>query len=239
MKIVLALNVLNEENNIERILSSYNNWVDETLIVDGGSTDRTIEIANRFPNTFVEVYPALTEVREGIFLNNITRHVERLCAWAEEREADWIIYDDCDCVPNYLLREYGNRFIEASDFDTVFVSRLYVYGTNRHFVKMVKPFGRYVTSLWAWKTSFKLELQESVRHLTITNLPEEQDRTNLYPPYCLLHYFAPDEETIQKKMEMQRQLVGHEVQHPLQFGGELEPLPEWAKMWRYKNDEEA
>jgi len=229
MKIVLALNVLNEEKNIARILNSYNDWVDETIVVDGGSTDYTMDIALSFSRVDVKIYPALSEVRDGIFLNNITRHVEYICKWAEEIDADWIIYDDCDCVPNYLLREMGRYFIETSLFDTVFVSRLYVYGKDKHFPKMVKPFGNYVESLWAWKTSFNLELEESIRHLTIKNLPDENHRTNLVPPYCLLHYFAPDEETIQKKMDMQRKLVGHEVQHPLQFGGELDDLPEWAR----------
>lgn len=229
MKIALCLNALNEEKNIGRILSAYHDWVDDILIVDGGSEDRTREIAHSYSKADVAVYPALSEVRDGIFMNNITKHVEYLCGWANQINADWIIYDDCDCVPNFLLKKQGRFILETSLFDTIFVPRLYIYGENQHFPKMVKPFGEYVGSLWAWKTSFKLELKESIRHLTIMNLPEKFHRNEVSPPYCLLHYFAPDEETIQRKMQMQRDLVGHEVQHPLQFGGELESLPEWAK----------
>jgi len=229
VKIVLCLNVLNEEKNIGRILSAYHDLVDEILIVDGGSDDRTKDIALSYPKVSVDLYPAYTEVRDGLFLNNITRHVEYLCEWAEEVGADWVIYDDCDCIPNFLLKKQIRFVIETSLFNAIFVPRLYVYGTDKHFVNMVKPFDEYVGSLWAWNTKFKLELRESIRHLTITNLPDKHNRTELFPPYCLLHYFAPDEETIQRKMQMQRDLVGHEVQHPLQFGGTLENLPDWAK----------
>jgi glycosyltransferase involved in cell wall biosynthesis len=229
MKIVLALNVLNEEKNIARILHSYNDLVDETIVVDGGSTDYTMDIALSFSRVDVKVYPALSEVRDGIFLNNITRHVEYICKWAEEIDADWIIYDDCDCVPNYLVKENCRNILETSTFDTVFIPRVYIYGKDKHFPNMVMRDGKYTPSLWAWRTSFDMKFDESIRHLSINNLPDENNRLNLYPPYCLLHYFAPDEETIQKKMDMQRKLVGHEVQHPLQLGGELEDLPEWAR----------
>lgn len=44
----------NEEANIERCLSSVT-WTDEVIVVDSGSTDRTIEIARRFTSHVHEV----------------------------------------------------------------------------------------------------------------------------------------------------------------------------------------
>lgn len=53
-KITIAIPVLNEENNLEKCLSkiyeqNYPKHLIEVIIVDAGSTDRTLEIAKRFP----------------------------------------------------------------------------------------------------------------------------------------------------------------------------------------------
>lgn len=44
MKISAAIITLNEEDNIARAVSSVS-WADETIVVDSGSTDRTVEIS--------------------------------------------------------------------------------------------------------------------------------------------------------------------------------------------------
>lgn len=46
-RIVLLTMVKNEEKNIERLFSSVKGWIDGIVLCDTGSTDRTIEIANR------------------------------------------------------------------------------------------------------------------------------------------------------------------------------------------------
>lgn len=48
MKISLMMVVLNEEIYLPRALDSIKNFVDEIIIIDGGSHDRTCEIANGF-----------------------------------------------------------------------------------------------------------------------------------------------------------------------------------------------
>ena len=48
-----------------------------------------------------------------------------LIDWAEEEGADWIIFDDCDCIPNYKMKKLGRLiFIGASEalYDYIMVN---------------------------------------------------------------------------------------------------------------------
>ncbi|MES2517926.1 MAG: glycosyltransferase family 2 protein [Bacteroidota bacterium] len=48
MKISVVIITLNEERIIERTLKAIHSWVDEIIVVDSGSTDRTLEIAQQY-----------------------------------------------------------------------------------------------------------------------------------------------------------------------------------------------
>jgi glycosyltransferase involved in cell wall biosynthesis len=52
MKISATIITLNEEANIGRALESLS-WADEIIVVDSGSTDRTVEIARRFTSKVI------------------------------------------------------------------------------------------------------------------------------------------------------------------------------------------
>ena len=47
-KLSLCMIVKNEENNLANCLSNANNYADEVIVVDTGSTDKTKEIASKF-----------------------------------------------------------------------------------------------------------------------------------------------------------------------------------------------
>jgi len=85
MKISVSMIVLNEERNIERALASCG-FADEIVVVDGGSTDRTMEILSKYSNVMSATVPW-----QGHFGNQRNESLTR-CS------GDWIIRLDADEV---------------------------------------------------------------------------------------------------------------------------------------------
>jgi glycosyltransferase involved in cell wall biosynthesis len=81
MKITAIIISLNEEANIQRALESLG-WADEIIVVDSGSTDRTVEIARRFTgNVIVKDWPGYSAQKNFA---------------AEQASNDWIFSLDAD-----------------------------------------------------------------------------------------------------------------------------------------------
>lgn len=232
MKVIATTRTLNEEKNVGRFIESYD-WVDEVLIVDGGSEDNTVSIVNDYNYAYVRTFHERVEMDNGYWRNPQGKHINTCIDWAIEREADWIIFDDCDCFPNALLKEQGRDILLDSPADVIFIVRLYLWGKDKHFPKLAKPTGEWCPSIWAWRADTKIRASEKdplIHDLSVREKPD-LPQLQLLPPYCLLHYYCPDEETTERKLKKYRESGQHPtLLHPLEAGGELESLPEWAKL---------
>jgi len=226
MKIVATLKSRDEEKNIGDAIESYHDWVDAILLADGGSEDRTKEIASKYPKVHVRDFGIKYYREDGSWRNCEGKHLNFLFKWAELAGADWIIHDDCDSRPNNNLKRDGRQIVESAKTDTIHVCRLYVYGADRYFKKMSFIKDEWQPGLWAWRTGI-LCAKDTKRHFEIDNL-ERLSKTILTPPqYCVRHHFAPDEETVTRKVNDYK-LEAPTATHPKNTYGEPEPLPDWA-----------
>ena len=226
MKIIATLKSRDEEKNIRNAIESYHDWVDRILLADGGSEDETIKIAQEYPKVSVRNFTEKYYREDGSWRNHEGRHLNFLFDWAADAGADWIIHDDCDSVPNNRLKRDGRTIIENAATEIICICRLYVYGKDQHFREMAFMKDRWETSLWAWRTGV-IKAEDTQRHFTINGM-ERLSRLSLYPPqYCIRHHFAPDEETIMKKVNDYK-IEAPTAVHPKVIYGEPEPLPDWA-----------
>lgn len=200
MKIVVITKSLNEERNIERFCRGYD-FADAVLIADGGSTDKTIELAQQFGNVKVRDFPLKIEMPDDPigFMNPEPQHINFCIDWAIEEGADWIGLDGCDCWPNPRLNREARNIISHAAEPMIFTVRLYIWGQDEFFTKMSRP-----VSLWFWQPAkVNIRNEEPEGAFTCFNtkmLGIEGPRLELAPPLVLLHYFCPDEKTVQEKL---------------------------------------
>jgi len=225
--IIVVVRTKDEALNIGRFCTVYRDCVDLILVADGGSEDDTIAIAKCFKNTKVRQFTERIEYPGGIWRNPHGKHMNFMFDWAVEEGADWIIFDDCDCVPTIALQQNLRDIMANAAYPSLFLYRMYVWGSDEYFPRMNDP-GK---SIYAWKpeTGIVACEKDPIIH-RLLNMPSETERVILEPPFCCLHYFSPNEEIIKAKMNFYRITRGETstASHPLQFGGELEDLPEWA-----------
>lgn len=237
-KICVVVRVRDEENRIAQFCEAYKD-ADMILVGDGGSVDRTKEIAGTFKNAIIRDYLGRQQMKKGYWRNNDSDHANFMFQWAREYKPDWIIYDDCDCRPNYLLKNRYRMILEILKKDVVLVTRLYLWGTKQHFPFLAKPATAHINyepSLWAWRGDLDLWTINTppayffkVGGRMIQDFRTDLNAFDLMPPYCLLHYSWDDPVRTAQKINVYREsglIPGQN--HPLDFGGPLEDLPEFA-----------
>ncbi len=90
MKLSIAIAAFNEEENIGRVLSSVKDLADEIIVVDGSSTDKTVEIAKKFG------------AKVTITDNPPIFHINKQKA-IDQCSGDWILQLDADEVVSEQL----------------------------------------------------------------------------------------------------------------------------------------
>lgn len=91
MTISAAIATFNEEKNIQKCLESITDWVNEIVIVDGSSSDRTREIASKFTKKIIKTS------NPEIFHLNKQKAIDACIS-------DWIIQLDADEVVGSNLK---------------------------------------------------------------------------------------------------------------------------------------
>lgn len=114
-RISAIIHTLNEESNIANAIRSVTPWVDEVLVIDMYSEDRTAEIAR--------------ELGAKVFLHEKMGFVEPARAFAEEQASgEWIFVLDADeLAPNALSRELM-EIAQSNLADICYIPRLNYFG---------------------------------------------------------------------------------------------------------------
>jgi len=227
MKIIATCRTRNDEQIIGRYCAAYQKIADVILIADGGSEDNTIEEAMKYPKVEVITFGEQMDVLGGHKINPQGRHVNYLFRQAIERGADWITFDDSDCIPNFMLQNDARQMMEEMREPALFTRRVYFWGETEIFPKLHAP----NTSLWAFRSDLKIRADESDPwHLTMRWLPH-QNLTLLRPdakhvefPYCLLHFSWLTPEAAEEKVRWYRETgVQPTHRHPFHWAGPREP----------------
>lgn len=227
--LVVMCVVLNEERNIERYCRVYSRIANKIVICDGGSTDRTVELAKRFPKTDVVHFDGLMDF-DGHPWTPLGEHHNFAYEAAVKHEPDWIITDECDSLPTKALQDVARFALATSDRDVIGVGRVYILGKDRYFpaLSLKGYFG------WAHRPEYVDGHYRDTTHLGIPRPEFPHPNTglwnNLDEPFALLHYGWPDEETVLEKTARYRasgSLPPYGTPIPLN-AGKIIDLPGWA-----------
>lgn len=225
MKIVTINKVLNEERFIEGYCRNHQ-FCDLILIADGGSTDDTIALANKFDNVRVRPFFRQIYLEDESFMNPEPEHTNFLIEWAENEGADWLIFTGCDTWPTISLQNQARRFFDMAEkqhYSGIMLYQLYLWGDKEYFPKINEA----GPALWAWKADLKLRCDENGDSFFDTVMPGPllEDCFRLDLPFCCLHYFSDGER--EKEKVKRYELWGHPKTHIMEsIYAPPEPLPE-------------
>jgi len=183
MKSKLSVTIIckNEEAIIRRCLESVS-WVDEIVVVDSGSTDKTLEIVAEFTD---KIYSNTEWPGFGL--------QKRLAV--EKASNEWVLALDSDEVVSDELRDEIIELLPEINEDYVYrVNRLthfcnkFIYHSGWHPDRIVRLFNKnhytyndkYVHETVDSKSAKKIDLQGKLYHYTFESLEEYMNKRNSY-----------------------------------------------------------
>jgi len=233
VKIVVVARTRNEEKNIARFCRCYS-LADKILIADGGSDDDTINKALEFRNVEVRKFNEYVTKDNGItWRNPHGKHMNFMFDWAKDEGADWIIFDDVDCLPTLKLQENLRDILQSTDKDCVYLNRIYMYGNDEYFKDITLPgkdklWGSFeTTSIYAWKSgTVTADETNPWEHTLILN--PQMTILRLSPPHSVIHDFYPNDGSRLEKVKFYK-LSGEQPKcsEPLQVYNEIVPIEDW------------
>jgi glycosyltransferase involved in cell wall biosynthesis len=233
MKIITCVRTLNEERNIAEFIETHSSLCDYIFIADGGSSDKTLDIAMKYPNAKIrEFTERIYTPDKSVFKNHESKHVKFLFDWAIAENADVVLQEDCDHFPNPRLQKDGRQLIENDNHAIISVLLMYTYGSDGKYFPFLNENAKPPDRMFGWRPAKYIPTLDLDDHLapTITNHPDLSlaDCLRLpHPPYALIHRGWPDEATVKRKMDWYA-LWGMPQLYPPTVCGELAPLPEWV-----------
>lgn len=233
MNIVVVVRTRDEEKRIGKFCEAYKD-ADTIIVADGGSIDNTVSIASQYKNVVLRPFNERVELNKGMWRNNDAAHANFLVAQAKTFNPDWVIYDDCDCRPNFLLKQDYRKILEETTENIVCAVRFYFWNTDEWFPQMSSPAGNLEPTLWAWKGNLDFGFINvppaycfRINGNKVENLHAQTSVKDLYPPYALLHY-SWNEETVAYKIRNYADsgfIPGYV--DPRQFAGPRRPIEEY------------
>ncbi len=109
-KISVVLAVFNEEENLKECLNSIKDFANEIVIVDGGSSDKTLDIAKQFNAKIIKTNnPPIFHINKNKAIDSAT--------------GDWILQLDADEIVSEKLKKEIERAIQNSSINGFWVPR--------------------------------------------------------------------------------------------------------------------
>ncbi len=115
MKLTIVIPTLNEEKHIPDSIKSVKKIADEILVIDSGSTDKTIEISKELGARVIKhAFVSFSDTR------NFGDH---------EAKGDWILSIEADVTVSKQLAQEIRKAIESEKYSAYYIPRLnYIWG---------------------------------------------------------------------------------------------------------------
>ena len=191
--ISLCMIVKDEEKLLPDCLKSIKNFVDEIIIVDTGSSDRSIEIAQRYG----------AKLFQHPWENNFAGHRNQSISYAT---GDWIFIMDADEEFVHSGTELLRKAVKDDSIDSIAIQVINPVNNG----KEVSIFN----SIRVFRNNGKIKYEGTVHNKVVGHT-----RTNFYPAQIIHHGYNLDEWKMKAKFErtssLLKELIDKEPDNPL------------------------